>query len=167
MSFTKSNLTFLTGSQYETTTLTNINTQRLGRVFAVANEDRDGEAAVARHIVNDSGTAYGAGVCVIQKSGAARGYTTLAGATTDPQKVLGVVPTKSDNSHTIADDAASYVICDGPAKAKSGAAITIGDYLKVDSTGRVVTAAAADSSFAIAEEAATGANEYIKILILD
>jgi hypothetical protein len=54
----------------------------------------------------------------------------------------------------------------GTSIVESGAAITKGDTLKSDSTGRGITWAASGARLAIALEAAGGAGEFIEVMLL-
>lgn len=155
----------LTGSHRNT--FATPQTQRLFQVFTASNEDRDGEAVFVRYVQNDSGGALTDGLGVRQKSGAALGLVDLpAGATDVAGHILGVMPYHG-GAYSLADGSAGYVITEGPAYGISGGAFAIGAGLKIDAAGKWVTAGATDTPRAIAEAAASGADEVVKITLVN
>lgn len=66
---------------------------------------------------------------------------------------------------------ATAVVISGIAAVTSGAAVSVGDYLKSDSVGRVVASAVTDNqlpadAFGIALEAATAADQTIRVKLI-
>lgn len=157
----------LTGSLYSTFATTAQTAARLLGIFSASNEDRGGEAVTCRYIRNDTGGALTGGLAVRQKSGAALGYVALpTGATDVAGHILGVLPYQS-GSYSLADDYAGYVISEGPAIGISGGAFAIGAGLKTDAAGKWVTAGVTDTPRALAEAAASGADEAVNITLIN
>ena len=74
--------------------------------------------------------------------------------------VLGVVRTAAVSGDKVPVDVLGTTVCE------AGGAITAGDTLKVDGTGKVITWATSGAKVGIALQAASGTGKFIEILLL-
>ena len=88
-------------------------------------------------------------------------FVTKAGAQTGADGyAIGVARTAAVSGDKVALD------CLGTATVESGAAITAGDTLKVDSSGRAITWATSGAKVGIALEAASASGQLIEVLLI-
>ena len=100
-------------------------------------------------------------VCTIVAGEAitAKRLVTSLGKHTADKAAVGVAEFDTDSGDAIS------VLCGPIEEAESGAAITAGDGLKMDSSGRVITWATSGHGVGTALDAATAAGEFIRIAL--